>query len=432
MAAAGGLLGGAAAVALALRRRALAAEEGAARAAARADDLAGEVRRLAEERGRLEALLEAERRAAAERAAEAARTKEAVRAEVEKLAGRLLEQQGKAMLERSREGLEALLAPLGEKLRAFEQKVEKTYDADLRERASLREHLKALQDAQARLHRDAEALSRALTRDTRQQGDWGEIVLERVLEVAGLARGREYELQVSHVDDAGSRKRPDALVYLPEDRAVVVDAKCSLTAFVEASRATEEEGRDRALDAHVASLRAHARGLAGKSYADVLRQRSLDFVMMFVPSEAAFLAGLSRDPALWEDAFRQGVVLCSPTTLVAALRLVAQLWRTESQTQNARTIAEEAGRLLDKLADFVGDLDQLGARLDQAQESYAAARSKLQTGRGNALRKAAELARLGARVKPGKLAPLLRAAGEDEEDGATGPEVAGSAAASRP
>jgi DNA recombination protein RmuC len=272
-------------------------------------------------------------------------------------------------------------------------------------------------ETQARLHKDAEALSKALTRDSKQQGDWGEIVLERVLEAAGLTRGREYELQVNHVDEEGSRKRPDALVFLPEDRAIVVDAKCSLTAFVEASRAADDEGRDRFLDAHVTSMRTHVKGLAGKRYTEVLQQRSLDFVMMFVPSEAAFFAGLSRDPALWEDAFRQGVMLCSPTTLIAALRLVAQLWRTESQNQNARDIAAEAGKLLEKLASFVGDLDAVGDRLAKAQDAFASARAKLATGRGNVLGRAERIASLGAPVKTEKVRALVAAGRPDDEPG---------------
>jgi DNA recombination protein RmuC len=373
-----------------------------------------------------QAELEAERRAAVERRAEAERAREQVRAEVETLAGRLLERQGKALLDRSREGLEALLGPLGQKLAEFERKVERAYDADVRERASLREQLRGLQDAQASLHRDAEALSRALTRDSRQQGDWGEIVLERVLEAAGLSRGREYDLQVSHVDDEGGRKRPDALVYLPENRAVVVDAKCSLTAFVDAARASTDEAREEALDAHVTSVRAHVKALAGKSYAEVLQQRSLDFVVMFAPSEAAFLAALSRESALYEDAFRQGVVICSPTTLIAALRLVAQLWRTESQNQNARRIADEAGKLLEKLAAFAGDLEGAKDRLDQAQDALGAALSKLGTGRGNVLRRAAIIAALGAPVRTEKVRALLAGAeGEPEgEDSGAGEAVA--------
>jgi DNA recombination protein RmuC len=369
--------------------------------------------RLVAERTKLAAELEAERRAAGERAAEAERGKEAVRAELEVLAGRLLDEKGKAMLERNREGLQALLGPLGEKLKAFEAKVEKTYDQENRDRAGLLRELKLLQDAQASLTRQADALSRALTGDSKAQGDWGELVLERILETAGLSEGREYDLQLSHTDEGGGRKRPDALVYLPGDRAVVVDAKCSLTAFVE-STCTEGDAREAALDRHLASLRAHVKGLAGKSYQDVLRQRTLDIVLLFVPNEAAFHAALSRDPGLYEEAFRQGVVVCSPTTLLAALQLVAHVWRSEKQNANAQRIAEEAGKLLDKLAAFVGDLDGVGMRLTQAQETFAAARAKLATGRGNVLRKAAEVAKLGARVKGEKLHALLVEAGEGE------------------
>lgn len=399
------------------RRRAegLAADLLAARdAAARLQ--AGETR-LVEERTRLAADLDAERRAAAERLAEAERTREQVRAEVAVLAGRLLEEKGAAILERNREGLAALLGPLGEKLKAFEAKVDKTYDQENRDRASLLRSLQLLQDTQARLHQDAESLSRALTGQSKVQGDWGELVLERVLETAGLTEGREYDLQVSHVDDEGGRKRPDALVYLPANRAIVVDAKCSLTAFVESMRAGDDAAREAALDRHLASVRAHVKSLAGKSYQDVLRQRTLDIVLLFVPNEAAFHAAISRDAGLYEDAFRQGVVICSPTTLLAALQLVSHVWRSEKQNANAQRIAEEAGRLLEKLAAFVADLDAVGGRLVQAQESFAAARSKLATGRGNVLKKAADIAQLGARVKADKIQNLLPEPAEDGEDG---------------
>lgn len=405
---------------------ALAGARAQGEAAARTQaELQARVVALTAELARAQGDLDAERRAAEERRAEAERTREQVRAEVEKLASRLLEQQGRAMLERGREGLEALLRPLGERLRDFEQQVERTHATDTRERATLREQLRLLQEAQVRLHQDAEALTRALTRDSRQQGDWGEIVLERVLEGAGLTRGREYDLQVSHVDEDGGRKRPDALVYLPEDRAVVVDAKCSLTAFVAAARATSDAAREAALDAHLASVRAHVRGLAGKGYAEVLGQRSLDFVMAFVPSEAAFLAALGRAPDLWEEAFRQGVVLTSPTTLVAALRLVAQLWRAERQGQNARQIAEEAGRLLEKLAGFVADLDGVGARLAQAQVAFDQARARLATGKGNVLRRAARIAELGAPARTERVRALLVAGegGEEDDEDEAGPRV---------
>lgn len=377
-----------------------------------------EVVRVREERASLASALEAERTATRERLEEMARNREQVRAEVEKLAGRVLDEKGGLLLQRNEKDLKALLEPLGEKLKAFESKVEKTYDQENRDRARLLESLKNLQETQRRLHDDAEALGRALTGESKTQGDWGELVLERVLEAAGLTEGREYDLQKSHVDDDGGRKRPDALVYLPQDRVVVVDAKCSLTAFVEAARAVDPVAREAALDAHVLSVRTHVKQLAAKSYQDVVEGRTLDIVLLFVPNEAAFHAAISRAAGLYEEAFRQRIVICSPTTLLAALQLVSHVWRTERQNENAQEIAEEAGRMLEKLGDFVKDLDAVGNRLDQAQASFAAAKNKLETGRGNVMRKAREIVKLGARVKTEKVdALLLPAAEEEEEDG---------------
>lgn len=349
-----------------------------------------------------------------------ARAQERLRAEVELLAGRVVGEQGKAMLDRSHERLRFLLDPVAERLKAFEAKVERTYGEESRDRAALREQLRLLQQTQTKLHEDAEQLARALTGDSKAQGDWGELILERILESAGLTEGREYDLQLSRTDAEGGRKRPDAVVYLPENRAVIVDAKCSLTAFVEAMRAPEGDEREEALDRHLGSVRKHVKELAAKGYQDVLAQRTLDIVLLFVPNEAAFHAALAREPGLYEEAFRQGVVLCSPTTLLAALRLIAHVWRSEKQNVNAQRIAEEAGKLLEKLGAFVEDLDQVGARLDQAKDAFQEARGKLATGRGNVLRKAAELQRLGARVKPGKAEGLFAAAAEDpDEEGET-------------
>lgn len=335
--------------------------------------------------------------------------------DVEAAAGRLLEEKGRAVVAESREGLEALLRPVAETLKGFEAKVDRTYHEENRDRASLLRSLRQLQETQARLHADAQSLARALTSDTRVQGAWGELVLERVLETAGLTEGREYDLQVTLADEQGGRRRPDAIVYLPGERAVVVDAKCSLTAFVESARARDEEGRDAAVDAHIASLRAHVRALAGRSYQELLHHRTLDLVMMFVPNEAAFQVALSRDAGLYEEAFERGIVLCSPCTLLAALHLVGHLWRTEKQDANARTIAVEAGKLLDKLAAFLADLDDVGLRLRQAQQSFDSARGKLAAGRGNVLSRAAAVASLGARVRPETVRAIGLAAGSEEE-----------------
>ena len=389
----------------------------------RAEELAGEARRTAEERTRLEAQLAAERKAATERAADAERSREAVRAEIEKLAGRVLDEKGKAILERSQEGLRALLGPVGEKLKAFEEKIEKTYVEENRDRASLLREIRLLQDAQKTLSKQADGLSRALTGDSKAQGDWGEMMLESLLQTAGLVEGQQYDLQESHTDEQGGRKRPDAVVKLPGGRALVVDSKCSLTAFVEAMHATDEAARRDALVRHLDSLRAHVKGLAEKSYTDVLRQRTLDFVLLFVPNEAAFHAALAQAPDLCEEALKRRVVLCSPTTLLAVLKTVEHVWRAEKQNANAQKIADEAGKLLDKLSDFVGDLDALGSRLDQAKASFDAAKDKLSRGKGNALKKAADLAELGARVKPDKRERLLRAAGEETDEESAQPSL---------
>jgi DNA recombination protein RmuC len=387
----------------------------------RRDVLQEEVTKLVETRARLETDLAAEKRAAVERATEAERSRELVRAELLGLAARILDEKGKVMLDRSREGLEALLAPLGQKLKDFEAKVEKTYDQENRDRASLLGSLAKLQETQAKLHADAESLARALTGDSKVQGDWGELILERLLEIAGLTEGHEYDLQLSHLDEDGGRKRPDAVVYFPGNRAVVVDAKCSLTAFVESMRADAEGEREAALDRHVASVRAHVKELASKRYQDVLAERTLDIVYLFVPNEAAFHAAIARDAALVEDAFRQRVLVCSPTTLLATLQVVSHLWRTEKQNHNAQKIAEEAGKLLEKLAAFVGDLDEVGLRLGRAQESWSAARAKLVTGRGNVLRKARDIATLGAPVKTDRVQALLAGGGEEDEPAAPPP-----------
>jgi DNA recombination protein RmuC len=342
-----------------------------------------------------------------------------VRREIESVTARVLEEKGRELLGQQREGLGALLDPLAERLEEFQARVEKTYDQENRDRAALLQSLKQLQETEAKLHRDTEGLTRALTGDSKVQGDWGELVLERVLETAGLTEGREYDLQVSHLDEEGGRKRPDALVYLPGDRAIVVDAKCSLTAFVESMRAETQDARDAAIDAHIASVRSHVRSLAGKGYQDVLEQRTLDIVLLFLPNEAAFHLAVSRDAALYEDAFRSRVVICSPWTLLAALQLVAHVWRSERQNANAQRIADEAGKLIEKLGSFVDDLDHVGARLRQAQQSFDDARAKLASGRGNVLKRASDIARLGARVRPQTLRTLQRD-GDGGDDGGPG------------
>ena len=327
-----------------------------------------------------------------------------MRLEFEALGQKLLEEKGRSMLEQNHKSLEGLLSPMRERLQEFEETFAQTSDLESRDRASLLERLRLLQEAQSKLHEDASALSRALTGESRAQGDWGELVLESLLATAGLTEGREYELQVDHQNEEGGHRRPDALVYLPPDRAIVIDAKCSLQAFVASTRAISEEERQSDLDAHLASLRTHVKLLAAKDYQAVIKQRSLDFVFLFVPSEAAFHAALSRHPALSEEALRQRVVVCSPTTLLATLQMVHHVWRSERQTLNAQRIAEEAGKMIDKLSAALESFNEVGARLDQAQNAFDLARGRLSTGKGNVISIANKVLQLGARAhKPEKL-----------------------------
>ncbi|MDP1829789.1 MAG: DNA recombination protein RmuC [Archangium sp.] len=359
---------------------------------------------LSEALARTESLLDAERARTEERALEFERSRKAMRLEFEALGQKLLEEKGRSMLEQNHKSLEGLLTPVRERLKDFEDKFQLSSDQDSRDRASLLERLRILQETQSRLHEDASALSRALTGESRAQGDWGELVLESLLASAGLTEGREYELQVDHRNEEGGHRRPDALVYLPPNRAIVIDAKCSLQAFVASTRAASEEERESDLEAHVASLRTHVKLLSAKDYQSVLKERSLDFVFLFVPSEAAFHAALSRCPGLSEEALRQRVVVCSPTTVLATLQMVHHVWRSERQTLNAQRIAEEAGKMIDKLSAALESFNEVGERLNQAQNAFEGARGRLSNGKGNVLAIANKVVQLGARAnKPERL-----------------------------
>ncbi len=384
-------------------------------ARARVHALEAEARTLVERATRLASELEAQQRLATERASDEERSRALLRAEVEKTTAQLLEEKGGVMLSQSQAQLSGLLEPLKERLAAFEQKVEKTYDQDNRDRASLLQHLEGLQAAQARLHEDAQGLTRALTGESKAQGDWGELTLQRVLDMAHLTENVDYELQRSERDDDGQHKRPDVVLHLPGGRAVIVDAKVSLTAFVEFTQATSSEARGAAMAAHVASIKRHVRELSGKGYQALLKERTLDSVLLFIPSEPAFHAAIGADPALYDFALSQRIFIVSPTTLLPALQLIAQMWRSERQTNHAMRIAQDAGRMLDKLAAFLKDLDSVGKALGDAQSRYDEAKKKLSSGKGNVLKRARDLAQLGAQAKPETVSQLQAGAVEDDE-----------------
>ncbi len=299
--------------------------------------------------------------------------------------------------ETSQQRLGQMLDPLKERIQAFEKRVEESYQQEARERFSLSKELERLQQLNLRLGEEATNLTRAL-KGQKTQGNWGELVLERVLEHAGLEKGREYETQVSLKGAEGERFQPDVLIRLPGDKQVVVDAKVSLTAYQQYIAADDDLLRQQALKQHVTSLRNHVKGLSGKDYRRLEGLHSLDFVLLFMPIEAAFSTALQAEPNLFQDAFAQNIVIVSPTTLLATLRVIDSLWRQERQNQNAREIAERAGSLYDKFVLFVQDLDEVGSRLQQLDKAYAAARNKLTEGRGNLISRSEQLKLLGARA----------------------------------
>ena len=320
-----------------------------------------------------------------------------LRAQFAELAGKIFEEREKRFAESSHERLGQLLDPLKERIQSFEKRVEESYQNEARERFSLARELERLQQLNQRLGDEATNLTRAL-QGQKTQGNWGELILERVLEHAGLEKGREYHTQVSLKSADGERFQPDVLIQMPGDKQVVVDAKVSLTAYQMLTSAEDEDSRAQALKQHVLSLRNHLKGLSLKDYQRLDGLQSLDFVLLFVPIEAAFAAALQADPELFQEAYGKHVVIVSPTTLLATLRVIDSLWRQERQSQNAREIAERAGALYDKFVAFIQDLDEIGSRLQQLDRAYLGARNKLTDGRGNLVGRAEQLKLLGARA----------------------------------
>ncbi len=394
------------------------AREAAASQQAESERQYTELRRLDAERAALVAELREQQESHQQRLTDLQGARDDLRAQFAELAGKIFDERESRFAETSQQRLGQLLDPLKERIQAFEKRVDESYQQEARERFSLGKELERLQQLNQRLGDEATNLTRAL-KGQKTQGNWGELVLERVLESAGLEKGREYETQVSLKGADGERFQPDVLIQLPGDKQVIVDAKVSLTAWQQFIAADDELLRQQALKQHLLSLRTHLKGLSGKDYQRLDGLHSLDFVLLFVPIEAAFAAALQAEPGLFQEAFEQHVVIVSPTTLLATLQVVDSLWRQERQSQNAREIAERAGQLYDKFVAFVSDLDEVGSRLQQLDKAYAAARNKLVDGRGNLVGRIENLKLLGARASKSLPVELLeRAAGlpaSDEE-----------------
>ncbi|PUE23489.1 DNA recombination protein RmuC [Limnohabitans sp. JirII-29] len=359
----------------------------------------------------LKTRLESERKQSEEKLALLLEAKDALTNQFKSLASDILEEKSKRFTEQNQNNLGQLLDPLKTRLQEFQGKIELFYDTEGKQRSALAQQVTQLMDLNKTLSDDAKNLTLALKGSSKSQGNWGELILERVLEASGLRKGEEYDVQESHTREDGSRAQPDVVIHLPENRHLVVDAKVSLTAYEEYASAENDAERQAALRRHLESIRSHIKGLSERNYQSLYGLQSLDFVLMFIPIEPAFMLGVTQDDKLFMDAWGKNVLLVSPSTLLFVVRTVAHLWRQEAQNRNAQDIAKRGAELYDRLFAFVSDLERVGDRLRQAQESYKDAFAKLSTNKGNVIRQAEMLKELG--VKPTKALPshLLEAAG---------------------
>ncbi|MCG8708321.1 DNA recombination protein RmuC [Brenneria sp. 4F2] len=317
----------------------------------------------------------------------------------ENLANRIFEHSGRKVDEQNKQSLDRLLMPLREQLDGFRRQVQDSFGVEARERHTLTHEIRNLQQLNAQMAREAINLTKALKGDNKTQGNWGEVVLSRVLEASGLREGYEYQTQVSVQTGINNRMQPDVIVRLPQGKDVVIDAKMSLVAYERYFNSEDEAERLAALNDHLLSVRGHIRLLGGKDYQQLPGLRSLDYVLMFIPVEPAFLVAIDRQPELINEALKHNIMLVSPTTLLVALRTINNLWRYEQQSRNAQQIAERATRLYDKLRLFVDDMTSLGQSLDKAHGSYRQAMNKLSSGRGNLIGQAEGFRALGVEIK---------------------------------
>lgn len=332
--------------------------------------------------------------------------------EFENMANRILKERAAELSETSKKDLGAILNPLKDNIAEFKQQVREAYSLEMRDKAGLREQLKLLTEQNARISDEANNLTKALKGDVKQQGNWGEIVLERVLEMSGLHIGREFEREAVSKDDNDANKRPDVIVHLPDNKHVVIDSKVSLVAYDRLVNAPDNAAYETALKDQVSSLKKHVNELAAKNYPNLPGLNAPDFVLMFVPIEAMFSVAVDADKNLFAYAWEKKIVIVSPTTLLATLRTIASIWQQENQTKNAFEIARLGGVLYDKMVGFIDDFQKIKRSLEAADKAYNDALGKMSTGKGNMLNTATRIKELGA--KAGKTIPqnLLQDAGE--------------------
>lgn len=365
------------------------------------------------EMAELTTVLEEERKQAAEKITLLNEARDQLKAEFQNLAQQIFEDKSKKFADLNRTSMDHLINPLREQIGDFKKRVEDVYDKETRDRTALHAEINHLKELNQRISKEALNLTRALKGDSKARGNWGEVVLERVLEASGLQKGREYDVQVSLKDQTGRRYQPDVIVRLPEGKDIIIDAKVSLKAYEASYGMEDSQEKEEALATHIESMRTHLRSLAGKSYEGLEGVRTLDFILMFVPIEAAFLAAVERDRELFSEAFEKNIMVVSPSTLLVTLRTIQNIWRHEYQNRYAVEIAKKAGGLYDKFVGFVTALEEVGQQLDRAKSAYRTAYDRLTSGRGNLVRRSQELKALGVKAGKELSKNLLETAGED-------------------
>ena len=323
---------------------------------------------------------------------------EKFRLEFKNLANEILEEKTKKFTEQNKINIDDILKPLSEKIKDFEKKVEDTYDKESKQRFSLKEEIKRLEELNRQVSNDTLNLTKALKGESKTQGNWGEVVLENILERSGLVKDREYFVQQSFTDEKGKRLQPDVVITYPGARNLVIDSKVSLTAYERYVSAENDSEKESALKEHITSIKNHVSELSQKNYQDIYELKSIDFVMMFLPVEPAYLLAIQKNPELWNYAYDKRILLISPTNLIAALKMVESMWRQEYQSKNVMEIARQSGDLYDKFVGLFDDLVDIGKKLNATKTSYDASMNKLYSGKGNLIKRVERIKILGAKT----------------------------------
>lgn len=335
--------------------------------------------------------------------------------EFENLANKILEEKTVKFTEQNKENLKNILSPLQDKIQLFEKKVEDTHKESIDYHAALRQQILGLREMNEQMSKETLNLTKALKGDSKMQGNWGELVLERVLEKSGLEKGREYEVQQSFVTEEGNRLFPDVVINLPDGKKMIVDSKVTLTAYERYINTEDETEKAQFLKEHLIAIKRHVDQLSEKNYHDLYQMESPDFVLLFIPIESAFALALNEDTSLYNKAFEKNIVIVTPSTLLATLRTIDSMWTNQKQQENAVEIARQAGALYDKFEGFVSDLVKIGKKMDEAKAEYGNAMNKLFEGKGNLINSVEKLKKMGAKAKKALPENILQRANKDSE-----------------